>query len=333
VTNTLPNASDTYVTERLGITAVAAAIAKMGQIWRETPTADVGIDGQVEYVDPLGQATGRLISVQVKSGRSYLADEVDGAFRFYPKPEHRQYWEQHPLPVILVLHDPEADVSYWADVRQQLRADAPEAALWVRRTQVLQQTTPHGLFETLGMDGSAFVEDLDEVVARMVGCHSGNGSFPVTHFDLFAHGLTNIARSIYFGMDVALIVAEANLAAAESEFGVGVGDSEHNFLFAFVKFLIAQNLARVDFAECLHDWIDRQVQPHFVAPLTPRGRDLVRRIHEVEARMVAGGRLPDAGHVHVAQEAFFQMVPYSFSSRLPRIQAFQAAFRDAGNQA
>jgi hypothetical protein len=67
----LPQTRPTYVTERIGINAVATAIARIGLIWRETSTGDVGIDGQVEYVSASGHATGRLISVQVKSGLSY----------------------------------------------------------------------------------------------------------------------------------------------------------------------------------------------------------------------------------------------------------------------
>ena len=323
----LPKTPATYLTERAGINAVASAIANMGLIWRETATGDVGVDGQVEYVDAAGQATGRLLSVQVKAGASYFANERKDAYSFYPEAKHRGYWEQHPLPVILVLHDPRTGTSYWADVRQQLRGEAPQKALVVKKANVLQAASPHALFETSGLDGSAFIEGLADVMTQMIRTRSGNPRFPVSHFDLFVHGLTNIARSIYYGMDVPMMVAEANLAAADSEFGWSVGEDEEQFLFSFVKFLIAQNLARIDFADCLIDWIDREMQPHFVAPLTSRGRALVRYIHAVEAEMVTGARLPDDGHVHVAQEAFFSMNLVSFSRRLGRIQAFQDALR------
>jgi|GEM_PF-571410 len=322
----LPKMPITHLTERIGINAVATAMANVGLIWRETPTGDVGVDGQVEYVDGAGLATGRLLSVQVKSGPSYFAHEKEDAFLFYPEARHRTYWEQHPLPVILVLHNPETSTSYWADVRQQLRGESPGRALTVRKDRILQSTTATGLFENVGVDGSPFLADLADVLGQMIGTRSNNACFPISHFDLFAHGLTNIARSIYFGMDVAMMVAEANLEAANSDFGCGVGGEEHDFMFAFVKFLIAQNLARVDFADCLIDWVDRQMQPHFVAPLTSRGRELVRYIHEVEASMIMNGRLKDDGLIHVAQEAFFAMVPYSFSRRLPRIQAFQRTY-------
>lgn len=322
----LPQTPMTYLTERAGINAVATAMASVGLIWRETPTGDVGVDGQVEYVDDEGQATGRLLSVQVKSGPSYFTHEQEEAFLFYPEARHRIYWEQHPLPVLLVLHNPKTSKSYWADIRQQLRGESAQKALTVRKDRLLETTTSAELFETVGIDGSPFLDNLADVLAEMISTRSKNACFPISHFDLFAHGLTNIARSIYFGMDVAMMVIEANLEEAKSEFGWGLGSEEHDFLFAFVKFLIAQNLARVDFADCLIDWVDRQMQPHFVAPLTSRGRALVSYLHEIEASMVANGQLKDDGQVHVAQEAFFAIVSHSFSRRLPRIQAFQNAY-------
>ncbi|KWV92596.1 DUF4365 domain-containing protein [Erythrobacter sp. AP23] len=320
-----------YQKERLGINAVATAIASLGCIWRETPTGDVGIDAQIEHVNGKGQATGRLVSVQVKSGISYFGNESGEAYRFYPEDKHRIYWEQHPLPVILVLHHPDSQQSYWADVRQQLRGEAPKKALLIPKNQVLQAASAISLFETSGLDESPFIQDLEELCIKMVETRSDNGCFPVSYFDLFTHGLTNIARSIYFGMDVPLMVAETNLRASGADVGVGVGEKEHEFLFAFVKFLLSQNLAHIDFATCLIDWVDRQMQPHFVAPLTSRGRALVQHIHEKEASLVAKGALPNLGATFVAQEAFFAMVPPSFSNRLPRIQEFQAAVRGASN--
>jgi hypothetical protein len=323
----LPATPANYRTERLGITAVASAIANLGLIWRETPSADVGIDGQIEHVNENGFTTGRLVSVQVKSGASYFGSETENCYRFYPDEKHRHYWEQHPLPVILVLHDPDTPCSYWADVRQQLRGETPGVALNVPKHQILQSTSALSLFETTGLTESPFIKDLDELCARMIATKSDNACFPISHFDLFAHGLTNIARSIYFGIDVPVMVAEANLYTSNAEVGVGLGEREHDFLFAFVQFLIAQNLAHVDFATCLTDWLDRRMQPHFVAPLTSRGRTLVRHIQEKEASLVADGYLPDIGTTLVAREAFFGIIPPSLSSRLPRIQAFQAAMR------
>ena len=324
----LPQTPSTYITERNGINAVATAISHLGFIWRETPTGDVGVDGQIEHVDTAGRATGRLLSVQVKSGKSYFSLEDDGSWLFYPEDRHRAYWEQHPLPVILVLHNPDTRQSYWTDIRQQLRGERTGRALSISKANILQNALPNQLFETVGVDGSTFIESLSDVLMRLCQTKSMNASFPLSHFDLFAHGLTNISRSIYYGMDLANIIAEYKLS--ETDFGIGVGGTEHNFMFEFVKFLVAQNLARVDFADCLVSWNDREMQPHFVAPLTSRGRSLVALIHQIEERAVNLGVLSDSGVIHVAQEAFFSINFVSLVSRLSRIQEFQRILASAG---
>jgi len=88
-----PKYNSTSSQERFGVNAVAETMAKIGQIWRETPLADVGIDGQIEYVSPEGYATGRLISVQIKSGPSFFK-ESGAHWVFHPEEKHRFYWER-----------------------------------------------------------------------------------------------------------------------------------------------------------------------------------------------------------------------------------------------
>jgi Domain of unknown function (DUF4365) len=79
----LPKASTNYVQERRGIAAVQGYAATKGQIWRETMTGDVGIDGQLEFVTPDGFATGRMVAVQVKAGPS-LFECIGGRVEILP---------------------------------------------------------------------------------------------------------------------------------------------------------------------------------------------------------------------------------------------------------
>ena len=67
------------------------------------------------------------------------------------------------------------------------------------------------------------------------------------------------------------------------------------------------------------------MQPHFVAPLTLRGRSLVALIHDEETRLVAEQKLSVGGGIHVAQEGFVAMVQQSYYRRIPRIGDFQKA--------
>src|SRR4051812_9521326 len=89
----LPKAPQNFQQERTGILAVARELNRLELIWRETPMSDVGIDGQIEFVDDAGNATGRLVAVQIKCGTSYFHDHGD-EWHFYPDPKHRFYWER-----------------------------------------------------------------------------------------------------------------------------------------------------------------------------------------------------------------------------------------------
>jgi hypothetical protein len=84
----------------------------------------------------------------------------------------------------------------------------------------------------------------------------------------------------------------------------------------------------VDFADCLVDWKEKQMMPTFVAPLTTRGRLLVKAISEAEDALTASGKLLDGDGLRVAQEGFVEMVSASYRKRLPRIHAFQQIMRE-----
>jgi hypothetical protein len=121
----------TFVQERRGIAAVQSYAAAKGLIWRETSRGDVGIDGQLEFVNLKGFATSRIIAMQVKAGPSFFQHPSDDGWKFYPEKKHRNYWEQFPLPVLLVLHNPDTGETYWVDVRQALRVPAREGQAYV----------------------------------------------------------------------------------------------------------------------------------------------------------------------------------------------------------
>lgn len=323
----LPRVGNTYSQERLGIAAVLRYAADRKQIWRETGTGDVGIDGQLEFVNQNSFATGRTVAVQVKAGPSYFEHETDGGWKFYPEAKHRNYWETFALPVLLVLHNTDTGQSYWTDARQTLRTPSKGELAYIEipKVNVLENTDPLALFENTGVQKQSFISDITDVLSQLLANVSREGTFPLSYFDLFVHGLTNICRCIYFGMDVVCNAVESNLDARGCECGMGMGHAEDEFTFGFVKFLVAQNLAQVDYSDCLIDWVDRQMHPHFVAPLTSRGRALVALIRKEEERLVTAGALPDGNGLRVAQEGFFQMVPESYFRRLPRIREFQNA--------
>jgi hypothetical protein len=50
---------------------------------------------------------------------------------------------------------------------------------------------------------------------------------------------------------------EYNLAANHSAAGTGMDEPQQNFAFGFVQFLLARDLAHIDYADCLIDWVER----------------------------------------------------------------------------
>ena len=100
-------------TERIGLNAIERIVtADFKWIWREQPVADFGIDAQIEVVDRYRKPTGKLIAVQVKTGASYFRGAGE-THPFYIDEEHLKYWDQHSLPVILILHNPDNEQTIW----------------------------------------------------------------------------------------------------------------------------------------------------------------------------------------------------------------------------
>ena len=321
-----PKVDVAFSQERLGVNAVAAFAAANNLIWRENNIKDVGIDGQLEYVDASGMATGRLIALQIKSGPSFFIHEDGENWGFYPEEKHRLYWERFPLPVIVVLHQPEAGESFWVDVRHAYRRGAQDQAVGVSvpKVQTLSTTTGSKLFENVGVTAGTFMDSIEDVLRAMVNTRSVEATFPLSYFQMFAGGLTNIVRSLHFGMDLVTETVEMNLDFMGSDLGVGMGVQEYDFVFGYVQFLVTQDLANIDFGDCLIDWNDREMVPHFVAPLTRRGRDLVRAIGQKEDQLRLSGVLPDSEGIRVAQEHLIQMVAMpSDVQRVPLIAAFE----------
>ncbi len=85
-------------------------------IFREQPTADMGIDAHIEQVDPNGFPTGKLIGAQIKSGASHVTRVgkklADKKLVYYGTLTHFNYWLSHSLPVVLIVHIPEK-ATYW----------------------------------------------------------------------------------------------------------------------------------------------------------------------------------------------------------------------------
>jgi Domain of unknown function (DUF4365) len=277
-----PTVSSTYFEERKGVYRVAELFTLMSLVFRETPNADVGIDGQVELVDGNNQATGATIAVQIKSGTSYLKDGGD-SWKYYPSEKHRIYWEAYPLPVILLLHDPQNNLVYWVDARRQLRSDQyNNQFIWVPKASTLTASSKFDLFESSGTANAGLLAPM-ELLKHLAVTKSGNASFPLSNLDIFLEGLTDIGLKLFFSAGMCWDLAETRLDD-DAPTGVGMGGGEQVFLDSYIRFLVEQSIALIDYSDVLIDMRDRDMFPTLLVPLTSRGRavrDLCRKIGSV----------------------------------------------------
>jgi small GTP-binding protein len=104
----------------------AYAIAgEAGQIYRGYTNSDHGIDGEIEFKDDQGRASGQRLYLQLKSGDSYLSERKrDGAEVFQIKNlRWASYWQQQAYPVMLVIRTSDG-VIRWMDVSDHLRRES-----------------------------------------------------------------------------------------------------------------------------------------------------------------------------------------------------------------
>jgi small GTP-binding protein len=104
-----------------------AVSGEAGQIFRPTPNSDWGIDGEIEFKDGRGRASGRRVYLQLKSGDSYLRTrKSDGVEVFAIKEQrHAEYWQKQAYPVMLVIRTSDG-VIRWMDVSAYLKAKQSE---------------------------------------------------------------------------------------------------------------------------------------------------------------------------------------------------------------
>lgn len=319
---TLPKVPESAFTERAGVIRVEQAVNAARCIWRETAMRDVGIDGQVEYVDRDDNATGRAVAIQVKSGDSYFASGAASHVTFRPAARHREYWERSPIPVILVLHQPSTEALVWVDARAAIR-DGEADPIHIPLTRAFDAS---GVLEALRAEGplpngrlepAALIRSMVAEEVRMDGCF-------LSFFDLFFQGLTDSpVWNVYFGMDLLVEVADAKLAVLGATGGIGIGASVYEFVDRYIGFLITYDLARVDYDSFARAARTAGLVGRVLAPLTPRGNELVRFVAALDAALDHATLSS-----HVAQERAVQMVMRDPVPRTAHIERFKERLPD-----
>jgi hypothetical protein len=98
-------------TGRIGVHGVGRLVHReLGWKFREQHESDVGVDALVEIVER-ERATGRLLALQIKAGRSWFREPAPSPGWVFRGPRrHLDYWLGHDLPVLVVLYDDDLQV-------------------------------------------------------------------------------------------------------------------------------------------------------------------------------------------------------------------------------
>jgi len=96
---------DTQALEQILIGHMMAIAGEANQIFRPVTMFDHGIDGEVEFKDDDGRASGKKIYIQLKSGNSYLRTRKSDSREIFDvsNEHHLNYWVNQPVDVYLVI--------------------------------------------------------------------------------------------------------------------------------------------------------------------------------------------------------------------------------------
>ncbi len=99
-----------------------STVGEAGHIFRPVANSDWGIDGEIEFKNDKGEASGDRLYLQLKSGDSYLRPrKSDGKEIFRIKnPRHAEYWQAHEYPVMLVIRSSDGQIR-WMNVTVYLK--------------------------------------------------------------------------------------------------------------------------------------------------------------------------------------------------------------------
>jgi hypothetical protein len=115
MTKKFPSFTTSAKNSESGVNAVSTTINDgFGWIFRRNHNEhDFGIDGHIDIVTDDGGVTGQSIAVQIKSGPSYFKTETPASYTFYGETKHLNYYINSAVPVVLIIHEPNLNTSYW----------------------------------------------------------------------------------------------------------------------------------------------------------------------------------------------------------------------------
>lgn len=76
---------------------------------------DFGIDAHIELMDE-DKVLGRMLAAQIKCGKSFFRRKNRDGYIFNGEQKHLNYFLNYPLPVLIILCDPDSEKCWWCEV-------------------------------------------------------------------------------------------------------------------------------------------------------------------------------------------------------------------------
>ncbi|KAA0260984.1 MAG: DUF4365 domain-containing protein, partial [Chloroflexi bacterium] len=98
--------------ELKGLDRIQFAVHEMKCLWRELNKDDIGIDGEIEILQPKPDGKGaiptnKIIKVQAKSGKSYVKYDTADGFQVPVDKDDLEYWAKSNYPIIFIIYHPD----------------------------------------------------------------------------------------------------------------------------------------------------------------------------------------------------------------------------------
>jgi hypothetical protein len=174
---------DTEKTGDIGVDILSLKVKReLSWIFREQAKSDLGIDGQIEIVNENKEGTGRLIAVQLKTGKSYLKYETTESYTYYGKNDHLNYWINHSLPVIVVLCDDIEDVCYWVEItRANIKRTTSAWNVLVPKKQTISKSYANDFISIAGAPAHPDIVELAlyKFIGEKYHSHSSEGRLDI----------------------------------------------------------------------------------------------------------------------------------------------------------
>lgn len=153
---------DNQSLEQILIGHMFLVCGEAGQFYRQVLAFDQGIDGEIEFKDENGRASGKRLYVQLKSGDSHLKKRRrDGAEVFQIKNlRWADYWQHQAYPVMLVVRTLDGEIR-WMNV-----------TAYLKRKSVAGKTIKHIVFKGERFTVTSVCRWRDRILGRL----PGNGS-------------------------------------------------------------------------------------------------------------------------------------------------------------